>query len=59
VARWQVLAGPDPQLLTVAGSAPGRGFETAVVVKLGAGYVAAQALDRAGAVLGTSRAIKA
>jgi Arylsulfotransferase (ASST) len=58
VRRWQVLAGPDPQALTAAGSAPRRGFETAVVAKLGAGYVAAQALDAAGTVLGTSRALK-
>ncbi len=57
VARWQVLAGTDPQLLTVAGSASRRGFETAVVVKVGAGYVAAQAVDGTGMVLGTSRAI--
>ena len=58
VRRWQVLAGPDPEPLTAAGSAPRRGFETAVVGKLGAGYVAAQALDAAGTVLGTSRALK-
>jgi hypothetical protein len=58
VRRWQVLVGPDPEPLTAAGSAPRRGFETAVVVKLGAGYVAAQALDAAGTVLGTSRALK-
>jgi arylsulfotransferase ASST len=58
VARWQVLAGPDPQPLTAAGSAPRRGFETAMAVKLGAGYVAAQALDATGTVLGTSRALK-
>jgi hypothetical protein len=58
VARWQALSGPDPQQLTVAGSAPRRGFETAVTLKLGAGYVAAQAVDATGTVLAASRAIK-
>ena len=58
VARWQALSGPDPQQLTVAGSAPRHGFETAVTLKLGAGYVAAQAVDATGTVLAASRAIK-
>jgi hypothetical protein len=58
VARWQLLSGSDPQLLRVAASAHRTGFETAVAMKLGPGHVAAQALDAAGTVLGTSRAIK-
>jgi hypothetical protein len=58
VARWQVLSGSDPQLLRVAASAHRTGFETSVAMTLGSGYLAAQAVDAAGTLLGTSRAIK-
>ncbi|MGH7910918.1 MAG: arylsulfotransferase family protein [Candidatus Dormibacteraceae bacterium] len=57
VATWQVLAGPDPQHLSRAGAAPRHGFETAIAIRPKPAYVAAQALDAAGAVLATSRAI--
>ncbi len=60
VASWRVLAGPSPTQLTDIASAPKSGFETAIVTP-GVGpttYVAAQALNAAGAVLGTSKPIK-
>jgi len=59
VASWQVLAGSSPTSLTVAASAPRSGFQTTIPVKVAATYLAVQALDSAGAVLGTSVTVKA
>jgi len=56
-ASWQVLAGPSAQQLTPVASAPRDGFETAVTIPLAEGYVAVQALNSAGEVLGVSRTI--
>lgn len=56
-ASWRVLAGPTAQQLTPVASAARDGFETAIPVPLAEGYVAVQALDSGGAVLGTSRTI--
>ena len=56
VARWQVLAGATAESLAPASSAPRTGFETRIRTD-GAAFVAVQALDAAGAVLGTSKAI--
>jgi hypothetical protein len=56
VAGWQVLAGASPTTLAPAGSAPRSGFETTIRTA-GAAFVAVQALDASGAVLGTSNAI--
>lgn len=56
-ASWRVLAGPTAQQLTPVASAVREGFETAITVPLAEGYVAVQALDSSGAVLGTSRTI--
>ena len=61
VASWRVLAGPSPTQLTLLASAPKSGFETALATPGGVGpttYVAVQALNAAGAVLGTSATIK-
>ena len=58
VARWEVVAGPSRQRVRrVVGSAPKRGFETAIRVQTGARYVAVRALDAAGNVLRVSRAV--
>jgi outer membrane protein assembly factor BamB len=56
VAMWRVLGGSAAGHLTAIAQERGAGFETAV--KLGATprYVAVQALDSSGGVLGTSRA---
>ena len=61
LASWRVLAGPSPSNLAPVASAARAGFETAVgVPKLAAGaYVAVQALDATGAVIGVSRAKRA
>jgi hypothetical protein len=56
VASWQVLAGPSPAALKPAAAAPRSGFETAIATPSAAAgsYVAVQALNSAGAVIGTS-----
>ena len=61
VASWHVLAGPSPTQLTLLASAPKSGFETALATPGWVGpttYVAVQALNGAGAVIGTSATIK-
>jgi hypothetical protein len=55
VASWRVLAGGRPQSLTAAATVPVSGFETSTVLPQRYSYVAVQALDSAGRVLGTSR----
>jgi hypothetical protein len=59
VASWKVLAGPAPDGLSPLAQVPRDGFETAVVLPAGATgpYVAIQALDAAGAVIGASTAV--
>ncbi len=59
VARWEVLAGEAADSLRGVRSASRRGFETAISVPAGDRYFAVRALDRAGHVLGTSRAVTA
>lgn len=58
VASWRVLAGPSAAQLSPVATAPRTGFETAIPTPAAAPYVAAQALDASGAVLGTSKTIK-
>ncbi len=58
VASWRLYGGPSPTRLTAVASAPKDGFETALVTPGPEPYVAAQALNGAGAVLGTSHTIK-
>ncbi len=58
VASWRVLAGASPAQLVPAASAPKAGFETAIPAPGAPPYLAVQALDANGAVLGTSHAIK-
>jgi hypothetical protein len=59
VASWRVLAGPAPDALQPAATAPRRGFETAIPVAAAGPYAAVQALDAAGQVLATSAPVKA
>jgi len=56
-ASWQVLAGPSAQQLAPVASAPRNGFETTITTPAHEPFVAVQALDAAGAVLGTSPTI--
>ncbi len=58
VATWQVLAGPSPDQLEPVGATPREGFETVVLVHTTEPYVAVQARDHSGRVLGTSRALE-
>jgi hypothetical protein len=58
IATWRVLAGTSPSTLAPAASAPFTGFESTIAVGGSPAYVAVQALDAAGNVLGTSAAIK-
>ncbi len=61
LTSWRVVAGPSPSSLAPVASAARSGFETAVAVpKLAPGaYVAVQALDATGAVIGASRVKRA
>lgn len=58
VARWQAIGGSSPEHLTPMGSAARDGFETPISISSVPTYVAVQALDSSGAVLGTSRTIR-
>jgi arylsulfotransferase ASST len=60
IASWRLLAGASPVALEPTGaSVPRAGFETALALPRGVGpYVAAQALDAGGAVIGVSAAVK-
>jgi hypothetical protein len=58
VASWRVLAGDAADALNPSGSARRSGFETFIRRSAAATYVAVQALDAAGNVLGTSTAIR-
>lgn len=54
---WRVLAGPSANQLTPVAGAARQGFETAIAAPVAQAFVAVQALDASGAVLGTSRTI--
>ena len=58
VDTWQVLAGSHPVELEPAGSAPRKGFETVVTLRSDEPYLAAEARDSTGRVLGTSEAVE-
>jgi Arylsulfotransferase (ASST) len=58
VASWRVLAGASGAGLAAAGEAPKGGFETSISTPGKPAYVAVQALDAAGNVLGTSHTVK-
>jgi hypothetical protein len=61
VASWRVLVGSTPETLTALAVAPKTGFETAIATpaSVAGGYVAVQALNGAGAVIGVSATSKA
>jgi hypothetical protein len=60
VASWRVLAGASPTSLEAVGSASKTGFETAIALpaSVSGPYVAVQALDASGAVIGVSATVK-
>jgi hypothetical protein len=55
VARWRVRGGGRPGALTALATAPRTGFETTIAVSSSPRYVAVQALNARGKVIGTSR----
>lgn len=59
IATWRALAGASPSALAPAGSGAFAGFETAIAIAGQPAYVAVQALDGSGNVLGTSAAVRA
>ncbi len=59
VASWQVLAGASPTSLAPTASAPRHGFQTSIAVTPTPAYLAVQALDASGAVIGRSPTVKA
>lgn len=59
IARWRILAGASSRTLKpVAGETPRTGFETRATLFTRQKYVAAQAQDASGHVLGTSGPVK-
>jgi hypothetical protein len=58
VARWRVVAGPSAESLHEVGGGPKTGFETTLTVTTIEPYVAVQALDARGNVLGQSAAVR-
>jgi Arylsulfotransferase (ASST) len=57
VAAWRLLAGEQPGSLTAQTQIRDDGFESSTTLPKAYGYVAAQALDSAGHVLGTSKTV--
>jgi Arylsulfotransferase (ASST) len=58
VRSWRLLAGTSASDLSPAATFPRTGFESAIADPAAEPYVAVQALDSAGTVLGTSKAIR-
>jgi Arylsulfotransferase (ASST) len=58
VASWEVLAGPNPYQLEPAGSAPHKGFETAITLAITEPYLGVRAKDESGRVLGASTPLR-
>ncbi|HTB69520.1 MAG TPA: arylsulfotransferase family protein [Solirubrobacteraceae bacterium] len=56
VASWRVLAGEGPTALKAQATISATGFESSVTLAQKYAYVAVQALDSAGVVLGSSKA---
>jgi hypothetical protein len=59
VAAWRLLAGAASGTLAPVATAPRSGFQTSIPVPSGSRYLAVQALDGAGAVIGVSATIGA
>ncbi len=58
VASWRVLEGASTSALVAAGSGARTGFQTTIAVPGAGPYVAVQALNASGAVIGTSATVK-
>jgi hypothetical protein len=55
VSSWRVLAGERPESLSVQAEIPAAGFESSTILPRVEAYVAVQALDSSGEVIGTSK----
>jgi hypothetical protein len=58
VASWRLVSGSDADTLHAGANIAKRRFETALAIPSGARYVAVEALDEHGRVLGVSRALR-
>jgi hypothetical protein len=58
VASWRVLAGASSGALAAVSTTPKSGFQTTIAASTAGPYVAVQALNSAGEVIGTSPTIK-
>jgi hypothetical protein len=58
VASWRILAGEHPGSLTTQATIPATGFESSATLPQQHTYVAVQALDSAGHLLGVSPAVR-
>jgi hypothetical protein len=58
VASWRVLAGASPSALAAVSTAAKAGFQTSIAASAAGPYVAVQALNSAGTVIGTSATVK-
>jgi hypothetical protein len=58
VASWRLLSGASPSTLAPLATAARTGFETSFSAPSAGPYVAVQALDGAGAVIGVSRVVR-
>jgi hypothetical protein len=58
VTSWRVLAGADSKSLTAVAAMPASGFESSVTFPHPYAYVAVQALNTAGHLLGSSQPVK-
>ncbi len=56
-ASWRLLGGPSASQLAPLATATRNGFETSLAAPAATAYVAVQALDASGAVIGTSKVI--
>jgi len=57
VVRWQILAGDTAESLEVISEVPRVGFETMATVDTAAAWVAVQAIDAEGNIIGASEAV--
>jgi hypothetical protein len=58
VSSWRVLSGREQRRLSAVATVPRSGFETAIVARASDPYLAVQALDRSGEVIGVSATVR-
>jgi hypothetical protein len=59
VARWRLLAGRSRRALSAVATVRKTGFQTAITARTSGLYVTVKALDRSGAVIGSSAVVRA